>query len=298
MSTSYVPTLPARHEMVTIRGIDTHICRWGRPGGRPVLLLHGWMDCAATFQFMIDAAPAGLLDFELIALDWRGFGESAWAVESYYFPDYLADLDALADWLAPQQPVILVGHSMGGIVASLYAGIRPERVSHLVSLEGFGLPATRPEQAPERYRRWLNEVGSEAVSTSFVDFASVAARSIKFNAKLTPDKAAWFATMLAESVEGGVRYRADPRHKWVNPVLYRLDEAQACWRQVKARTLWLAGNETKLLAWLGESKHGLQARQRCFTDFSYIELADCGHNLHHDAPAEVARQLTDFLLAG
>ncbi|MGQ5523172.1 alpha/beta fold hydrolase [Chitinimonas sp. PSY-7] len=298
MSTMFVPKLPARHERVLLRGIDTHICRWGRTGGRPILLLHGWMDCAATFQFMVDAAPAELLDFELIALDWRGFGESAWAAEGYYFPDYLADLDALINWLAPALPLILVGHSMGGMVASLYAGIRPERVSHLVSLEGFGLPVTQPEQAPDRYRRWLNEVSAAVVSTPVADFSTVAARSMKFNARLTPDKAAWFATVLAEQVDGGVNYRADPRHKWVNPVLYRLEEAQACWRQVTARTLWLTGNEAKLLGWLGEDKQGLLARQQCFPHLSYVELDDCGHNMHHDAPAAVARNITDFLRAG
>ncbi len=64
--------------------------------------------------------------------------------DHYVFADYLADLDMLLDHYAPGQAVDLVGHSMGGNVAMMYAGVRPERIRRLVNLEGFGMPATPP----------------------------------------------------------------------------------------------------------------------------------------------------------
>uniref|UniRef100_UPI002362DFF1 alpha/beta fold hydrolase n=3 Tax=Pseudomonadota TaxID=1224 RepID=UPI002362DFF1 len=81
----------------------------GRP---PLVLLHGWMDVGASFQFVVDALAG---DREVIALDWRGFGLSeASGAGCYWFPDYLADLDALLDAVSPSAPVDLLGHSMGG----------------------------------------------------------------------------------------------------------------------------------------------------------------------------------------
>lgn len=297
MSTEpYLPLRPAQRQQLRLRGIDTQLWRWGRPDGRLLVLLHGWMDCAATFQFLIDAAPDALLDYQLVAIDWRGFGQSGWAAESYYFPDYLADLDALLGQLAPEgEPVALLGHSMGGMVAGLYAGIRPERVSQLISLEGFGLPATHPEQAPGRYRRWLDELQSTTELKPLADFAALAARLSKHNPRLAANKARWLAEQLGRQADGQIVYRADPRHKWVNPVLYRLEEVQACWRQISAATLWLAGNEAKLLGWLGEDAAQFAARKACIAGLQYEVLDDCGHNLHHDAPARVAERLIRFL---
>ncbi len=109
----------------------------------------------------------------IIAPDWRGFGQSrGWTtttqarppiVDSYWFPDYMADLDVLARPLgSAMPPVDLVGHSMGGNVAMMYSGVRPQRIRRLVNLEGFGLPATRPAQAPERYAKWMDETQGRA----------------------------------------------------------------------------------------------------------------------------------------
>ena len=113
---------PARHETIRVRGLDIHLRRWGpapAAGEAPVILLHGFQDTGDTFQFLVDAFER---DWPLAALDWRGFGRSGWAQDGYWFPDYLADLDRLLDLLSPGGPARLVGHSMGGNVASLYAG--------------------------------------------------------------------------------------------------------------------------------------------------------------------------------
>ena len=131
-----------------IRGLRYHVRTWGDASAPKIFLMHGWMDVSASFQFVVDEFRH---DWHVIAPDWRGFGLSEWTREGYWFPDYIADLDALLEHLQPESPALLVGHSMGGNVANLYAGIRPERVAKLVLAEGFGLPPTKAEKAPERY---------------------------------------------------------------------------------------------------------------------------------------------------
>jgi pimeloyl-ACP methyl ester carboxylesterase len=157
----YAPRRAARRDFHAVRSLRYHVNQWGdatlaAPERPPLVLLHGWMDVGASFQFVVDALQQPRY---VIAPDWRGFGltESPGS-DCYWFPDYLADLDALLDALLPGQTVDLLGHSMGGNIAMIYAGVRPARVRRLVNLEGFGLPESRPEQAPRRYAHWLDEL--------------------------------------------------------------------------------------------------------------------------------------------
>ena len=119
-------------------------------------MAHGWMDVSASFQFMVDCLQG---DWHVIACDWRGFGltENS-GTDSYWFLDYVGDLDAILQHYSPNEAVNLLGHSMGANVSMIYAGVRPQRIRKLVNFEGFGMPLTRPEQAPGRYLKWLDEL--------------------------------------------------------------------------------------------------------------------------------------------
>ena len=153
---SLAPRRSAQSRFETLRGLRLHALAYEGQAERPLrVLLHGWMDLAASFQFLVDAFadPAPVL-----ALDWRGFGHSeAGGHDAYFFADYLGDLDAWLDRVSPGRPVDLIAHSMGGNVAMLYAGVRPDRVRRLVNLEGFGLPDSSADEAPQRLQRWLDE---------------------------------------------------------------------------------------------------------------------------------------------
>ena len=129
-----------------VRGLRYHVRHWPGERHRRMVLLHGWMDVSASFQFLVDALGAA---WDVYAPDWRGYGLTDWGrSDCYWFPDYIGDLDVLLDRFHGDAPVKLVGHSLGGNVATLYAGIRSARVERLVNLEGFGLAATTPDQAP------------------------------------------------------------------------------------------------------------------------------------------------------
>jgi len=114
-----------------LRGLDYRVHEWGDPQDPALIMLHGWGDCGASFQFTVDELQR---DWYVVAPDWRGFGDSAHNDGAYWFPDYVADLDALLAALAVPEPCRLVGHSMGGNVAALFAGAFPDRVSGLVNV--------------------------------------------------------------------------------------------------------------------------------------------------------------------
>jgi pimeloyl-ACP methyl ester carboxylesterase len=286
-----------RHETLRVRGLDLHLRRWGPPpadSAVPVFLLHGWADTGDTFQFMVDALRA---DWPLVAPDWRGFGRSDWAPHGYWFPDYLADLDAMLEMLSPRAPAALVGHSMGGNIASLYAGLRPERVRCLVNIEGFGLPRTTPDHAPTQLRKWLDQVKGAAALKDYESFERLAAIIQLRYPRFTAVQSMFIAQAWGRrEADGRIRLLGDARHRWVNPVLYRREEAEACWRGIRAPVLMMLGEHSEYLRRLGVdgTDEGFRA---VMPGIEITRIADAGHMLHIERPDVAAPLVEAFLSA-
>ena len=191
---------PFRAHRVLLRGQGHRVLTWGEPAAPKLFLLHGWMDVAASFQFLVDALAR---DWYVIAPDLRGFGGSDRQPQGYWYPDYIADLEALLAVFAPGEAASLVGHSLGGNVVMHYAGIRPERVRAVVSLDGFGIPAEAPEKAPKKYRRWLDALAAPAEFKPYANLGAVADRLQKNNRRLVRDQALFLAAHWAEVLPDG-----------------------------------------------------------------------------------------------
>jgi pimeloyl-ACP methyl ester carboxylesterase len=297
----------AAHLYLPIRGLRYHSLHWGdaslvTPGRPPLVMLHGWMDVAASFQFVVDALHALEGDVRwVIALDWRGFGlTDTPAADCYWFPDYLGDLDAVLDTLWPGTAVDLLGHSMGGNIAMMYAGVRPARVRRLVNLEGFGMPRTQPQQAPQRLRQWLDELREPAQLRTYPDVDAVAQRLRTTNPLLSAQRAAWLAAHWSRRRDDGQwEILGDPAHKRVNPVLHQVDETLECWKLIEAPLLWVEGDRTDIARWWGRryTRDEFVTRLALVANVERHQLSPAGHMLHHDQPEALARHLQAFLTA-
>jgi pimeloyl-ACP methyl ester carboxylesterase len=286
-----------RHETLRIRGLDLHVTHWGPQAEAlepPLILLHGWMDAGGTFQFLVDAFAQ---DRPLVAVDWRGFGSSEWPQDGYWFPDYLGDLDALLDQLSPDIPAPLLGHSMGGNIATLYAGLRPERVRCVVNLEGLGLARTSPAESPKGVRKWLDQLKMPLLEKTYNSFEQLTA-VINFRyPRFTAARSAYVASVWgALDPDGRVRLVADPRHHWVNPVHYNREDSEATWSEIRAPMLILLGAESEYLRRLG-ADGTMQALRDAFATAEIGSIPGAGHMLHIERPEATAPLVEAFLEA-
>src|SRR5215207_10815334 len=137
---------PVRDETVILDGLRFHYRDWGDPAAPPVVLLHAYLQHARTW----DTVAKGLADrFRVLALDQRGFGESAWASD-YHELRLVADLAEFVDALG-LGAFSLVGFSIGCSAAITYAQLYPDRVERLVAFECFTDPDV-PEEVIAAFR--------------------------------------------------------------------------------------------------------------------------------------------------
>ena len=305
MSTEpYHPRRPARSFFVTARGLRQHLLEWGDPSltrdDRPTLvMLHGWMDVAASFQFVVDALA---VDRHVLALDWRGFGASDIpAADTYFFPEYLGDLELVLDELfgLARAPIDLLGHSMGGNVAMLYAGTRPEKVRRLVNLEGFGMPRSKPSHAPGRMAKWLDELKTPTQLRPYADLGAVANRLTKTNPLLRADRASWLAGQWSGPTGNGDERAllADANHKRMSPLNAQVDDWLEFYKRITAPLLWIEGDRSDVSVWWGNryTKAEFHERLNVVADAQRHVVGPAGHMLHHDRPEDIARLLEAFL---
>jgi pimeloyl-ACP methyl ester carboxylesterase len=298
---AYVPRREPRSESLIVRGLRHRLTWWGERTGTPIVLLHGFMDCGATWQFLVDCLPR---DWSLAAPDWRGFGHSERAADGYWFPDYFADLEALLAALVPDARARLIGHSMGANIAQIYGGIRPGRLEWLVSLEGIGLAPSGPEEAPARFAQWLDELRAPPRERRYRSVGELAAYLEARNPRLPRERAEFLARAWtrpvrpavepipgADSAHGEVELLFDPRHRLVNPILYRREEAQACWARFDAPVLLVTGGES---AHPAKREANVESLRRYVRDLRTATVAGVGHMMHHEDPAAVALLIARF----
>jgi pimeloyl-ACP methyl ester carboxylesterase len=290
---AYVPKKHSRSTFVRIRDIDYHLREWGEPEAPLLVMLHGWMDVSASFQFLVDALAG---DWHVVAPDWRGYGFTSWSTAGcYWLPDYLGDLDGILAHVSPERPVALVAHSLGGNMALMYAGARPERIARLVNLEGLGMTSDDPAKAPSRLARWMSELREPPTMSAYPSRAAVAARLQKTNPRLAADRAAFLAEHWSGATDDGrFRILGDPTHKVINPYLYREEEATACWSAITAPVLWVMARDSDYARRMDAST-GYAARIAAIAQVERLWIADAGHMLHHDQPEQLAVAIERFL---
>jgi pimeloyl-ACP methyl ester carboxylesterase len=278
---------PPRDRVINANRLNLHLLEWG-DAGEVVLLLHGFLEHAHVWDWVApQLADAG---YHVFALDWRGHGDSEWigAGGYYHFIDYVADLAALVRELGGR--VALVGHSMGGGAAVLYAGTEPARVRALVSIEGLGVPDTDVSTVPERVVGWLHDLGrieQRRRGTITVDAAVLRLRE-RF-----PRFSAAVARHLVEfgtrSADGGRMWKFDPLHQTRAPQPTYVAQAREFWKRVSCPVLYVEGAESLLRlppADVDERVTSLHARR--------VTIPGSGHHPHLEQPDSLVRVLIEF----
>jgi len=264
-----------------VQGGGLRIClsEWGDPNNPTVILLHGYLDQGAAWADVAEALVARGL--HVIAPDHRGHGRSEHVPTGgyYHFPDYLRDLDA---WTADLTPFALVGHSMGGTVACMFAGVRPERVRSLILVEGTGPHSVNDDDAPRQLLTHLKHVARVRPHGPMPDVEAAADRLRRFNTALRPALARALAERATEPhPDGGLRWRWDPLHRTRAATPFNLARFLCFLARVQAPTTTIVGTKSPFNPDLHDAR---LAALPMVTEHTL----DCGHNPHFDQPDALA----------
>lgn len=276
-----------------VRGLQYNITEWGDANNPTLFLLHGWMDCGGSYKFVAEH----LLDeFHIVAPDLRGFGETQHAT-GYWFPDYFADLEVLLNHYAPGRPVDLAGHSMGGNIVLMYAGIQPQRVSRVLSLESAGAMATKSPETPDKYRSWLREILSDEPSRVYPNEMMFRNSIRKGNPSLSEEMISELVGLWGQAADdgGAMQLKHDHAHRYTNPVRYNYEDTLAVWREVTAKVGLAMATHSRMYQHFEQIGRLEEARSVLkVADDDYFLIENCAHMVHLEQPQATAEVIRRF----
>lgn len=284
-----------RDHTLDVRGLSIHYLEWGDPSGELLILVHGFLDHARSWQPFVGALQEkSARPLRIIAPDCRGHGDSGWvgAGGYYHFPDYLFDLDSLIHGLG-KTPVTLMGHSMGGTISFLYTGTFPRRVKKLILVEGIGPLGMAFADAPQRMEKWLAEVNTLAQRRvrEYSSLESAAQRLRRTDPRLKPELALRLAKWgMKQNESGKWTWKFDPLHRTVSPQPFYTGQALEFFRRIECPVLFVQGKESRQAP-----RPDMQQRLEAIAHRTLVQIEDAGHMIHHDNPEGLAEAILKFL---
>jgi pimeloyl-ACP methyl ester carboxylesterase len=262
---------------------------WPELGAPRVLCLHGWLDNAASFTPLAPHMQA----LDLVALDLPGHGRSEHRPPNahYYFTEYLWALDGALDALG-WPSCHLVGHSMGGAVASMYAVAAPGRVSSLVTLDGLGPITASGEQCASRLQKSLDSVRAGPRRKKSYDCIEDMVRArMAVDADLGHEPARLICERSARMRGRHYEWSYDTALHWVSPLLMTEEQVLGYLRHIEAPVLSMTA--TPFARYVSEERF----RQRTQSvQHGRHELLQGKHHFHMDQPETVAASIRPFIL--
>lgn len=284
------PVRPTSHTYFSQR-LKLHYLDWGNQSAEPVLLIHGSQDHCHNWDWTSEQLCQ---DYHVLVPDLRGHGDSAWTIgSSYNTLDYVYDIDQLVQQ-ENLAPVNIIGHSLGGLIACLYAGIFPEKVKTLVSVEGVGAywHKLRTSDPGTRIREWVDQSRLLAgrIPRRYEDLPAALHRMQESNPHLSEERAEHLTIHGSNRNEDGTyTWKFDNYTYAWDPASLSYEETTQLWEQINCPTLLL--NATEGL----EHRTGQDGSLACFKDATLIDFEDAGHWLHHDQFDIFLSHVQDFL---
>jgi pimeloyl-ACP methyl ester carboxylesterase len=273
---------------VRANGIQHHLIEHAGEGV-PLVVLHGYLDLARTFSRTLTQLATG--GRRVLALDFRGHGETDRVHEGsyYHFADYLADLVAILDTLNLNQ-VHLVAHSMGGTVATMFAGTFPSRVATLTLIEGVGPPSMPADMAPDRTARWI-ETAARARTKPARVLTSIEEVVTRMGWSHPNVSAEILREMAAHSVrrsEGGYQFLFDPLHQSTSPGRFDAEAFEEYIRRIVCPVMMVLGHSPEEFAVFTD-------RAARYKTTRQVVFEGAGHMVHWTRPHELAHEITTFV---
>jgi pimeloyl-ACP methyl ester carboxylesterase len=262
---------------------------WGDPQLPRLLALHGWLDNAASFDRL---APLLCGHFHIVAIDLPGHGRSGHRPPGtwYHYVDYLGDALAAADALGWTQ-FGLLGHSLGGAVASMLAAACPQRIERLFLIEALGPLTAEVEQTLSLLQRAISQRHGLPAKALRV-FASVA-EAAQTRAKAGDLSLEAAQIMVARGIkpasDSGFVWSSDPRLTLTSPQRYIEAQVLAVLDELRVPTQLILAQPPP--SFLPETL--INARIARVPDIDVVRIAG-HHHLHLDDPAPVAAAMLGY----
>ena len=261
---------------------------WGDPQLPRLLALHGWLDNAASFDRL---APLLCEHFHIVALDLPGHGRSGHRPPGtwYHYVDYLGDALAAADALGWTQ-FGLLGHSLGGAVASMLAAACPQRVERLFLIEALGPLTAEVEQTLSLLQRAISQRhGLPAKALRVFASEAEAAQTRAKAGDLSLDAAQIMVARGIKAVTGGFTWSSDPRLTLTSPQRYIEAQVLAVLDELRVPTQLILAQPAP--SFLPEAL--INQRIARVRDIDVVRIAG-HHHLHLDDPQPVAAAMLAY----
>lgn len=270
--------------------LKLHFWDWGNQGKPNLILVHGGMDHARSWDRIAEAFRS---DFRVLAPDLRGHGDSGWAHGAMYsIAEYVLDISALVD-IVGNSPVHFIGHSLGAAIVLQYAGVYPERVKKLVAIEGIAPPPgiETPRPAHVRLREWIEAMRDyeKRVPHQYPSLEAAYERMHKANPFLS-DEMARHLTLFGSNwnADGTLIWKFDNYVRAFSPYGFNMDDATDIWNQIACPVLLFRG----LDSWTEDPYE--KGRIHAISDHRLINVPRAGHWVHHDQPETFIRETRSF----
>jgi pimeloyl-ACP methyl ester carboxylesterase len=286
--------LEPREQYFVHDGLKLHYWEWGDPKEETFVFVHGVRDQGRSWDHFIAALIGrGLPIKHAVAIDLRGHGASEWPNTSrgYQHEDFLTDLAGLLRHL-DKDPLTIIGHSLGGSMAVLYAGAFPEKVKRLVLLESVGPFSRKDDEVPDIVAERVT--GRDYVEIPFPhESLQAAAKALQKSFPLIPDRAALHMARHGTSYKGGrYRWKHDPILRYRTTTAMSEGQIEAFIRRLRCPILFIYGTESDFM----KSVRG--PRAKLFPNAQIVAIEGAGHHIPHEKPDELAEVVVPFLMSG